>query len=108
MSRTLPTGLAAKITAANQQPELAVTVQDLTTKLSLFSSGGSSGRSSAILSSTGKVLRAVVGQAASSNQTIKVQRITPTTSTDWSAAGVTVVSAAAQAAAGCCIVQTGS
>lgn len=107
MSRPLPPGLAAKITATGQTPELSVTVQDLQIRPTLFASGGTAGRSSALLSSSGKILKAICTQAAATNQTVKVQRITPTTASDWTAAGVTVTTNAI-ARAGCAIVQTGS
>lgn len=107
MARTLPPGLAAKISAAGQQPELSLTVQDLQTRLSLFASGGTAGRSSALVSSTGKILRAVCTQSGATNQAIAVQRITPGTFSSWTAAG-TGVTGNAIARAGCCLVQTGS
>jgi hypothetical protein len=107
MSRTLPPGLAAAIAASGQQPEISLTVQSLQTGLSLLASGGTAGRSSALVSSTGKILRAVCAQAGATNQAITVQRITPSTPGSWTAAGTTVTGNAV-ARAGCCLVQTGS
>lgn len=105
MSRLLPAGLAAKISATGQTPEISATIGANETALAPFASGGTPGRSAAIISSSGKILRASLPQEAPAG-TVTVQRITPSFPTSWTAAGVTVTTTAA-ALAGVCLVQTG-
>ncbi|HZU13371.1 MAG TPA: hypothetical protein VFB58_11075 [Chloroflexota bacterium] len=104
--RSLPAGLAALIAAPSQTPTLTLTVQDLQPHLTVLASGDAPGRSSALLSSTGMLLRAVVAQNAATNQTLTVQTITPANASSWTSPAVTVTSNA-KASAGCCLAQTG-
>jgi prophage tail gpP-like protein len=105
MARTLPPGLATKISAAGQQPELSVTVQDLVTKLTTVATAPwPHGYSAALLSSSGKILRAVVQDPATGP--LYVKAITPTTPADWTSPGV-LLSAAAIGPAGAALAQSG-
>lgn len=103
--RSLPAGLAPLISGSSQEPTLALSVQDLRPRLTTIAAGALNGRSSALLSATGHLIRAIVAQGATANQAITVQTIAPATAADWSAAGVTVTSNAT-ASAGCCLAQT--
>jgi hypothetical protein len=105
--RTLPLGLPALITAQSQQPALQLTVQDTIPRFSLLGAGGPGGRSAAIITTAGTLLRACVPQNANPNPVV-LQRITsPGTASQWSAPGAMATSIATAAAA-CALAQTGS
>lgn len=104
--RTLPSGLATKITASGQQPEISVTVQDLVTKLTLFAQATyPAGPSAAVLSTTGKILRARIANSGATTGPLYLQSITPASPTSWTATG-TLLSSAAVVSAGAAIAQT--
>lgn len=106
MVRTLPAAISNALASSTQSPALTLTVQDLQARLTQLAIGGTPGRSAALLSSSGVLLRASVDQAAATNQALRISRITPATAGSWTTDSTILTTAVARA--GCAIVQTGS
>lgn len=106
--RTLPTGLSEKIAASGQQPEIALTAQDLIVKLQLYAQASYlHGPSAQLLSSSGKILRARIENSGGTSGPLYLQRISPASPSDWTATG-TLLAPSAVVSAGAAIAQTGS
>lgn len=107
MARTLPAAIQTALQQSGQQPYFSVTLQDLIARYSTFAQGTTNGRTDALVSPAGTLIRALVGQGADPNNLL-VQRITsPSTASQWSAAYATVASSVAKAAAGCALATDG-
>lgn len=114
MARALPAGLAAYITAGAHSPALSVTLQDgFVMPRPTFmgaANGASTGRSHAIVTAAGSILRAICTQSGDP-AFIAVQRIaSPTTPSQWQAAypAASNFGPVARQKAGVCLTQRSS
>lgn len=113
MARALtPTILAALPSnrAGGAQPSVLLGATDIQRRMSLNGviAGGGKGRSSAIITAAGALLRAAIPSANPGPQTLTLFRITdPAIFSQWQAAG-TALDANANTDAGCALVQSGT
>jgi hypothetical protein len=107
VSRTLPGAITTALAATGAQPSLSVVVQNLSTQFQLLASDATTGRTTALTTSAGTIIRAVVS-IAGDPATLTIQRITsPTTAAQWTAARTTIATTA-RGSAGCALAQAGA
>ncbi|MGH2443734.1 MAG: hypothetical protein ACRDFX_11320 [Chloroflexota bacterium] len=105
--RAVPQAIIDALSAGHGTPTVTVSSNDLQTRLATLSPLGPAARTAAVLTAAKTILRAAVSQSADPNS-LTVYRITqPALAAQWNAPG-TVLAVDVHAAAGCCLVQTGS